>query len=1311
MRFKLNRNARSKPATLTKQKHLNRRRITRWLLTSTLIIFSVAGLSLAVWLFSNGVPGAGATTQLNDISPQALAQIEALIREKESRTGAEQKMDSQLIYELKMRRGDAIAQGVRTLATDLPYNDQRKVTLDLKVNKVSDALLSQLKAYGAAVVNFVPEHDSVRIQVDIGQIEAISALSDVIYVQPKQDGMGSSVDRTAQDSPQPAVSHDRGPEFDSRVSKVHSLVSAALLDEALATAGTGVGSRSTEGDVTHRAFSARGTFNVDGTGIKIGVLSDGVTNLAASQASGDLGPVTVLPGQAGSGDEGTAMLEIVHDVAPGAQLFFATSINGITRFAQNIRDLRAAGCDIIVDDWFYFVETPFQDGQVPGLRSNTNGGIVIQAVNDVTASGALYFSHAGNEGNLNDGTSGVWEGNFVDGGPTGAPLPVGRLHNFGGQNFNILTAPTPRPISIYWTDPLGGSSNDYDLFILNADGTLVVAGSTNIQNGTQDPYEQVFRNPSFPPGSRIVIVKKTGAADRFLHLNTNRGRLSIGTAGQTRGHNSAANAFGCAATPAGAAFPNPFSSSNMVEISSSDGPRRIFFQADGTPITPGDFSATGGLVRQKPDITAADGVSITGAGGFPNPFFGTSAAGPHAAAIAGLIKSANPSFTPEQIRAALTGTAIDIEAPGVDRDSGAGIIDAFAALQALGVPGFANLELGAVTSTENPGGSSNLDIQLKNTGVLVATGITASLTTSTHGVTITQPGASAYPDLPALGGSGTNATPFLFTIPADAPCPFTIDFTLTVSYTGGASAGPKVFTFTTQAPQPITISSTVDTVAPTPGPSFTTSTGTIGVRHFRDGVASSCGVTKAFPGTAQPGARQFDAYTFTTCPTSAESCVTVTLNSANGGNLFSAAYSGNFNPADLSQNYLADAGVSTFTRSYSFNLPAGQQTFTIVVTDVFPGPPSGANYTLNVSGACIGSNPNTTTTVSTPAPVPYSDVVTLSSTTVAQNCPAPILTGSVEFFVNNVSVGAAPVDASGAATMNAQILLAAGSYPVKAVFSSSNPVILGSMGTSMLTVTKENAVVTPSASNPTQVKVNSPGGSAGPITLCAAVAEVSDGSPGDITNAAPVTFTLSPVGPGSPITQNGALSGGGVGGTLTACATFNNVPVNVYDVAINVGGNNYAGSGGATLAVFDPSLGFVTGAAAIVHDGRIAILVFSVKYKRNGSPQGELLYVEHRPTGLVKLKSASLQSLSIVGNTGVFIGKASLNGVGNHTFRATAVDNGEPGRNDQFGLQVTAPSGAIIADLTFDPITLSAGNIQVPHQSSRFAASAGTAFK
>src|SRR6185503_3217206 len=97
--------------------------------------------------------------------------------------------------------------------------------------------------------------------------------------------------------------------------------------------------------------------------------SDGVSSLAASQALGDLGPVTVLPGQGGAGDEGTAMLEIVHDLAPGAQLYFATAVNSIAGFAQNIRALRTAGCDIIIDDVFYYVETPFQDGQAPSIIS------------------------------------------------------------------------------------------------------------------------------------------------------------------------------------------------------------------------------------------------------------------------------------------------------------------------------------------------------------------------------------------------------------------------------------------------------------------------------------------------------------------------------------------------------------------------------------------------------------------------------------------------------------------------------------------------------------------------------------------------------------------------------------------------------------------------------------------------------------------------------------------------------------------------------------------------------------------------------
>jgi len=72
--------------------------------------------------------------------------------------------------------------------------------------------------------------------------------------------------------------------------------------------------------------------------------------------------------------------------------------------------------------------------------------------------------------------------------------------------------------------------------------------------------------------------------------------------------------------------------------------------------------------------------------------------------------------------------------------------------------------------------------------------------------------------------------------------------------------------------------------------------------------------------------------------------------------------------------------------------------------------------------------------------------------------------------------------------------------------------------------------------------------------------------------------------------------------------------------------------------------------------------------------------------------------LAIVGNTAVLTGKATLAGVGNYKFQATVVDNGDPGSSDQFGFKVTDPSGAVVTSLTFAPLTLSAGNIVVPHK-------------
>jgi subtilisin family serine protease len=130
------------------------------------------------------------------------------------------------------------------------------------------------------------------------------------------------------------------------------------------------------------------------------------------------------------------------------------------------------------------------------------------------------------------------------------------------------------------------------------------------------------------------------------------------------------------ATAAGTSFTG--GAANHVEPFSSDGPRRVFFLANGTAITPGNLSSTGGALRQKPDVAAADGVA-TATPGF-DPFFGTSAAAPHAAAIAALMLDKNPTLTPAQVRSIFNATALDIEAAGADRDSGVGIVMADSAV-------------------------------------------------------------------------------------------------------------------------------------------------------------------------------------------------------------------------------------------------------------------------------------------------------------------------------------------------------------------------------------------------------------------------------------------------------------------------------------------------------------------------------------------------------------------------------------------------------------------------------------------------------
>ena len=400
---------------------------------------------------------------------------------------------------------------------------------------------------------------------------------------------------------------------------------------------TNTGSVNTQGDAIHRAGVARQTFGVTGAGVKVGVISDSVDGLSTAVASSDL-PSDVQVLQAGTGaGEGTAMLEIVHDLAPGSPLsFYGPSSSG--DMIAGITQLAANGASIIVDDLWFFDQPIYEEGPIA------------QTINERVASNVVYTTSAVNSAKKHYGST------FSTAG--GQPP----LHLFapGQTKQSITVQPGAAKIILYWADQWGRSSNDYDLYLVTSDGT-VIAKSDNEQNGDDLPMEtiSVTNNGANPAQAFVVVQLFSGSARRFDLYYTGTTDIQFGSAvSSIPGHANASGAISVAAANA--------DKPNIVADYSSQGPCNIVFPIVET--------------RAKPDITGIAGVAVTGAAGFSNPFFGTSAAAPHIAALAALVRQANPGLLATQVKQTLMATAADLGDAGFDYVFGAGGADAFTAV-------------------------------------------------------------------------------------------------------------------------------------------------------------------------------------------------------------------------------------------------------------------------------------------------------------------------------------------------------------------------------------------------------------------------------------------------------------------------------------------------------------------------------------------------------------------------------------------------------------------------------------------------------
>ncbi|HJW15868.1 MAG TPA: S8 family serine peptidase, partial [Flavisolibacter sp.] len=453
----------------------------------------------------------------------------------------------------------------------------------------------------------------------------------------------------------------------------------------------------TAGDSAMRTNFVRNGFNLSGEGVKIGVLSDSYNTLPGNPAQNDVNngdlpgignPVNPAPVQVlqdypygPKSDEGRAMLQIVHDVAPKAPLAYRTGFISPGDFADGIAALTLANCKVIVDDITFITEPYFKPG------------VISKAYQAATANGVTCVTAAGNFADKS------YEGIFNPA-PGNAPFGLpGRAHNFGGGNIFQRDSvkgspdhPQTYTIVLQWDEnvySLGGNTgtvSDLDAYSIDQLGNIIGFNRYNVGG---DPIEVLTLTVTENSIIDLLIVNSsldattTTSNVRFKYV-VFRGELKI----------------------------NQFIQGNSTIVGHGNTPEIITVGATfygNTPAfgvatpTRSNFSSIGGTTylgaaAPKPDIMGPNGGNTTVAfgsidyenDGLPN-FFGTSAAAPHVAAAAALLIQARQKFynqvpTPASLKTLLTNTSLSMDVPGFDYKTGYGFVQVDSATRTIANP-------------------------------------------------------------------------------------------------------------------------------------------------------------------------------------------------------------------------------------------------------------------------------------------------------------------------------------------------------------------------------------------------------------------------------------------------------------------------------------------------------------------------------------------------------------------------------------------------------------------------------------------------
>jgi hypothetical protein len=414
-----------------------------------------------------------------------------------------------------------------------------------------------------------------------------------------------------------------------------------------------------------------------GGGVRVGIISTGVLNLASYQAAGVLpAGIYISQNTAGTLDEGSWMLELVHQHAPDAVLGFCDGVD--LDFNGCIQDLgNNFHADIIVDDILF-------SGQFyPDVTATTVAQLE-------TANDRMVFIHlSGNEQN-----GGYWQGSFA---PTAAIIAGAQamLLDFGiasgaaSDPFNAITLPATARLRLIlnWNDPPHDPANRaLTAYLLDANSQVLTQMSAESDPTLLLDYTNATEAAQVV---RLAVSLDSGSA-RGLVVQVTEGSATCNIECQPLAHASSGLAGGSIgdiadALVVGATFAL---APRTLEAWSNHGPFRLDFQAATDAAAPDGFDYTrlgAPLQIAKPDLVAPDCVTVPFSDGKTltnNQFCGTSAAVPSIAGAVALLESAG--FNRAQVLKALRSTAVPLGAATWDAGYGFGLADAAAALHSGG---------------------------------------------------------------------------------------------------------------------------------------------------------------------------------------------------------------------------------------------------------------------------------------------------------------------------------------------------------------------------------------------------------------------------------------------------------------------------------------------------------------------------------------------------------------------------------------------------------------------------------------------------